>query len=312
MHTTWPSGHVLLIGSQFSLEPRDVKVHSVFHSALNLIDDNGSLYTLVMHKEQMHPSSALVCFSDPCAGFDEFAFAQAQKGMFKEGGLYFDCGIWVSCKGAQRVHPSEEIPPKLTSFTASYLRSQMKNLSSIQQKKKTALTVDAICIPDSETTPLSSLVSMYAKLLRKSIQTTDIALARRGMEGLLGLGPGSTPSGDDFLCGFFLALHMCRSVSGIDMQTYTSAIAKTLSDLIRTPLPITTDISVQLLGLASEGMFSQPLIAMAKGFSLSVTDTSSWEALAHFGHSSGLDAGLGFLFALSALLPDFEYKGEIC
>lgn len=60
MHTTWPSGQLQRIGSRFSLEPREVKVHSVFHSALNFIDGKGTLYTLVTHKNQMHPSSALV------------------------------------------------------------------------------------------------------------------------------------------------------------------------------------------------------------------------------------------------------------
>jgi len=313
MHTTWPSGQVLRMGSHFSLEPRAVSVHSVFHSALNLIDESNSLYTLVMHREQLHPCSALVSFSDPSSGFDELEFTQAEEGMFKEGELFFDCGIWVSCKGAKRVHPSEEVPPQLASVDVSYLRSQMRILSGLQQEKQTALAVEALFAPTSELNTISNLVSFNAKLLKKSVQTTDSALARRGLEGLLGLGPGATPSGDDFICGFFLALHMCQSSSfGQDLQSYYSAITKTLSSLIRKPIPITTDISLQLLGLASEGLFSQPLIAMAKSFSSHGADRSSWEALAAYGHSSGLDAGLGFLFALSVLLPDFEYKGEVC
>ncbi|MBI9093683.1 MAG: DUF2877 domain-containing protein [Sphaerochaeta sp.] len=313
MHTTWPSGHAYLIGSRFSLEPRDVKVHSVFHSALNLLDEKGMLYTLVMHKGQVHPSSALVCFSDPCAGFDECAFTQAHVGKFKEGSLFFDCGIWVSCKGAQRVHPSEESPPKLVTLKSSYLRKQMEILSSIQKEKQTALTMDALFAPACGKPSLSTLVSSHAKLLKESVQTKNVDMAKRGIEGLLGLGPGSTPSGDDFLCGFFLAMHMCQYSSyGQDLQSYFSSITRILSDLIRKPLPITTDVSIQLLGLASEGLFSQPLIAMAKSFSSSVADRSSWEALATYGHSSGLDAGLGFLFAFSVLLPDFEYKGGIC
>jgi cytochrome c553 len=313
MHTTWPSAHALLIGSCFSLEPREVKVHSVFHSALNLIDEQRMLYTLVMHKKQLHPSCALVSFTDPCAGFDESAFTQAREGKFEEGSLSFDCGIWVSCKGAQRIHPSEEAPPKLSGLEASYLLRQMKILSLLQQEKQTALTVDALFSPSTGTNTLSSLVAYNARLLGKSIQSSDSTLARRGIEGLLGLGPGSTPSGDDFLCGFLLALHMSGpSFFGRDLHTYFSSITTILSGLIRKPIPITTDISMQLLGLASEGLFSQPLIAMAKAFSLLVADRQSWEALADFGYSSGLDAGLGFLFALSVLLPDFEYKGELC
>lgn len=313
MHTTWPSGQILRMGSQFSLEPRAVKVHSVFHSAMNVVDENGSLSTLVLHKDQGHPSSALVSFSDSLSGFDELAFTKAEDGMFKEGSLFFDCGIWVSCKGAKREHPSKERPPKLARLDASYLRSQMKILSSLQQEKKTALTVDALFSPPSAQNPLSKQVSFNARLLKESLQNTNISQAKRALEGLLGLGPGATPSGDDFICGFFLALEMCKSsFFALDLQSYCSSLTKSLSALIRKTIPLTTDISLQLLALALEGLFSQPFIAMATSFSCNTAERSSWEALLHFGHSSGLDAGLGFLFAFSALLPDFEYKGEVC
>lgn len=233
--------------------------------------------------------------------------------MFEEGELSFDCGIWVSCKGAKRVHPSEEKPPKLVTLEASYLRSQMMNLLELQQKKKTAVTVEALFSPPSGKDTLSSLVSSHASLLEKSLHTTDISLARAGLEGLLGLGPGSTPTGDDFICGFFLAMHMGSSLLFAQgLQNYGSTIATILSTLLDKETPITTDISLQLLGLASEGLFSQPLIAMAKDFSLSVSDSTTWEELSRYGHSSGLDAGLGFLFGLSLLLPDFEYEEEVC
>ncbi len=312
MHTTWPSGQVQRMGSHFSLKPRKVKVHSVFHSAVNLTDEDGSLSTLVKHKGQVHPSSALVRFSDPSVAFDDLGFIKSQQGLFQEGYLFFDCGIWVSCKGAQRVHPSEEAPPNLDHLDDSYLRSQLKILSRIQQQKQTALTVDALFDPQITTNSLSSLVFSNAGLLKMSLHSADIALARQGMEGLMGLGPGLTPTGDDFLCGYFLAMHMGRSqLFEQGLQSYGSSIATILSTLLLKETPITTDISLQLLGLASEGLFAQPLIAMAKSFSLSAADSTTWEALSEYGHSSGLDAGLGFLFGLSVLLPDFEYKGEV-
>jgi hypothetical protein len=277
---------------------------------MNLIDESKVLHTLVMHECQMHPSSALVCFSDSSSGFDERAFTQEEKGMFVEGKIAFDCGIWVSCLGAKRVHPSEERPPTLYHLDASFLRDQIQILSELQQEKQTALTVKALFGPETETNSISSLISFNANLLKMSMQTADISLARQGLTGLLGLGPGLTPSGDDFICGIFLALHMCQG--SLFAESHLSAMTETLSNLIRKPNALTTDISLQLLGLASEGLFSQPLLAMAKSFSSSVSDRASWEALSDFGHSSGLDAGLGFLFALSFLLPDFEYKGEVC
>ncbi len=312
MHTTWPSGQVQSMGSHFSLKPRKVKVHSVFRSAVNLSDDDGSLSTLVKHAAQVHPSSALVCFSDPSLAFDELGFTQGQQGVFQEGYLFFNCGIWVSCRGAQRVHPSEEAPAGLVCLDDSFLLSQLKILSRIQQKKQTALTVDALFSPQKTTSTLSSLVSSNAGLLKMSIRRADIELARQGMEALVGLGPGLTPTGDDFLCGYFLAMHMGGPLLFEQgLHSYKISIATILSTLLQKETPLTTDISMQLLGLACEGLFGQPLIAMSKSFSLSVADSTTWEALSGYGHSSGLDAGLGFLFGLSALLPDFEYKGEV-
>lgn len=313
MHTTWPSGKIQSIGSRFSLENREVKVHSVFHSALNLQDTHGGLSTLVMHKSQMHPSAALVYFTGKSSGFDELAFTQAEKAMVTEAKLAFDCGIWVSCLGANRVHPSEERPPLLPPFGASFLRKQIHILSELQQEKQISLNVEALFSPETATNSITFLVSCNAYLLKKSLQTADDSLAREALAGLLGLGPGATPTGDDFICGFLLALHMLSSLCfDRGLQSYCSSIAKNLSTFLHKKTPLTTDISLQLLGLAAEGLFSQPLIAMAEGFCRLDSDESTWEALSDYGHSSGLDAGLGFLFGLSLLLPDFEYKEEVC
>jgi len=46
----------------------------------------------------------------------------------------------------------------------------------------------------------------HARQLMQGASTGSLGKVRKGAMGLVGLGPGLTPSGDDFLCGFLLGL----------------------------------------------------------------------------------------------------------
>lgn len=313
MPTTWPEqilGSVPIMGSRFPLSSGTVQVHSVFRSALNFTDKRGRLYTLVSKGEQMHPSSALVSFSDPLSGFD--GLSKSDQAMLKESGIYFSCGLWVSFLGAKRVHPSQESSPPARAPTNAHLRARLHTLSRLQDEKHTSLVARALFMPSSEPSGLNAHIALQASLLVSSIRTHDIHLATKAIEGLLGLGPGATPTGDDFLCGFLLALHM----GGEDhLKAYRGACTTALMKLLHSPNPRTTDISLQLLALACEGLFPQSFLALARTFSGDAVDDTQYISalgvLSSMGHSSGYDAATGLLFGLSALLPDFDYEGEV-
>ncbi len=105
------------------------------------------------------------------------------------------------------------------------------------------------------------------------------------VHGLVGLGVGLTPSGDDFLCGFLAALRCRGQVLGMDLEAGLWA---------------TGDISASLLRWASLGYWPEPLVDLA--VALVGEDASeavlALEALCALGHTSGADMATGFLSGL--------------
>ena len=111
--------------------------------------------------------------------------------------------------------------------------------------------------------------------------------------GLLGLGPGLTPSGDDVLCGVLLGLHAIGA----------TAIASELAGSVLSAAPLqTTPLSRALLAASAEGEGGEALhrfIAAASSASADQLDCVV-ENLGRIGHTSGWDALAGAFLVLSA------------
>jgi hypothetical protein len=110
---------------------------------------------------------------------------------------------------------------------------------------------------------------------------------------LVGLGPGLTPAGDDFLCGFLAAAYS-RCVA----RPAPSRRLASFAEAMRPLLGGTTDISAAFLRSALAGRFSRPLAALAEACADAPDGDldSAILRLAEVGHSSGLDAATGFFY----------------
>ena len=112
--------------------------------------------------------------------------------------------------------------------------------------------------------------------------------------GLVGLGTGLTPSGDDFIVGYLAALR-CQAgrEAGIG-----ALLRNTMVPLDRV-IAHTHAISRQMLGDALDGRFAEHLIDVVCAIQ-GVGDivTATWQAL-QSGHSSGADTLCGLLFGFS-------------
>lgn len=128
-------------------------------------------------------------------------------------------------------------------------------------------------------------------------------LARRGCAtdspappvGLLGLGPGLTPSGDDVLCGTLIALHTCGCRHAADE----------LGAAVLAAAPeATTRFSRAALAAAAVGEAVAPLHsvidALVSGEGRGLAPRV--ESLGRLGHSSGWDALAGAMLAIEAEL----------
>lgn len=108
------------------------------------------------------------------------------------------------------------------------------------------------------------------------------------VQGLVGLGEGLTPSGDDCLVGLLAVLHL----TGFLPALCCSALPEQLCQCVRLG---TSQLSGEFVCCALEGHFAEPVVSLMRA--LCIPDTGGWRtpaaALAAVGHSSGVDAMVG-------------------
>jgi hypothetical protein len=132
-------------------------------------------------------------------------------------------------------------------------------------------------------------------------------LIRDGVCGLLGVGQGLTPSGDDFLLGFLCGL---RDL-GIDRCL---AAAEKMAYHLLTNSPIrTTSLSAEYIKYGVKGFYHKRIIDFIEAFNMgSISDMlMEAESLMDLGHFSGVDLMTGFAYggltALQADIPSVHF-----
>jgi hypothetical protein len=126
----------------------------------------------------------------------------------------------------------------------------------------------------------------------------DVARFLEGARGLIGLGPGLTPAGDDFLVGVLAVLH--RLDPG-----WLSAVSALRTAIGAAPPARTTTVAAEFLRHALDGLFAEPLVHL---LTAATEDGARGAArrLRAGGATSGRDALLGVadaLGAVSSLVP---------
>ncbi|MFE7236181.1 DUF2877 domain-containing protein [Streptomyces sp. NPDC057596] len=106
------------------------------------------------------------------------------------------------------------------------------------------------------------------------------AARRRAARALLGLGPGATPSGDDFLCGLLLAAQVQpRPPDWLAALAHIAAEADSL----------TPPVSEALLRHAAEGLCIPQVAVLLRAAATGGDPSGPVTALLTVGHSSGCD-----------------------
>lgn len=119
--------------------------------------------------------------------------------------------------------------------------------------------------------------------------------------GMLGLGRGLTPSGDDLLCGILCALHVCRMVHLL--SPLHEEFLSSLTGCIGCCRERTTFLSHSFLIWAGEGRCSEEVFSLCeKILTEKSLDIGKWGApFLAMGASSGREVMLGALAAIGAL-----------
>lgn len=129
-------------------------------------------------------------------------------------------------------------------------------------------------------------------------ETAQTANFPQRLLGLIGLGSGLTPSGDDFLVGFLLASHYLVQLSLSSSQTTLQ------NQIVKAAKQKTTTLSAALIKCAADGAADERLMKalgwLAQG---GATISEVKTDLLSYGSSSGTDSFAGMLAAILLFSP---------
>jgi Protein of unknown function (DUF2877) len=140
--------------------------------------------------------------------------------------------------------------------------------------------------------------------LAAATRALDATATEKAMSGLVGLGDGLTPAGDDYLVGYFAGLWAC---AGADRSRANFVTA--LSEWLKRIAPCASKTSRVYLEAAADGEVSERLFdlanSVAEGSDSAAVDRAAAAALA-VGHSSGACGVCGFLQACACWSEDLR------
>ncbi len=288
------------IGSEVPVGGFDFRVHSLFGPAMNLaVPGRRGLITLVGADADDYPQGIRLATHER---FDAWPVSAGTRGHREGDTLVFEgqdgddnpvVDLSVAVRATRRAPP--RIDPGAKTSRETWVVCA-RHLDALQEEKRTDLRLAALCGGSSPPTRLGARLAGEARRLASGLRAKNADLAGGAAAGMMGLGAGLTPAGDDFLCGLLAAL-WCASGEGSQERGFMVEWGGTLA----ARLGATTVISATCLECAIAGCFSGAVSALAAAFAGDHAHEGARAALddlcAH-GHSSGMDTATGFLFGL--------------
>lgn len=277
------SGDVELLRS-WSAAPFRGRVHSVFCRAVNLVNAEGWLVTLSARTVDDAPDTLVIdvaALAGSCGTGDPAA---------SEGGtLGIGAHTRVDFAGARQWEASRPRWPVGASDLHFRFAAVRDRLRAIEATRTSVL---------AHTT--AALIARRTAALHDALRAGDADAARAQAFALVGLGPGLTPSGDDFLVGFFAALHVADA-PGARWRTLGKDVAARAAAR-------TNAISFAALRAAAEGrMRSTISTLLSESMSGSPASTdAALDAVLAIGSTSGADLAGGAIAGLEAHLHVME------
>lgn len=168
--------------------------------------------------------------------------------------------------------------------------------------------------------PGSHLQGLEEPLLRTAGRRVDGLLqawrigdgdkASESAVGLLGLGPGLTPSGDDLLAGLLAVCRWSRQRLADAGAGQALAVWGAIIEAVLAEAPArTTRLSARLLAYAAEGIMYEPAMSLGGVLCAGRTGDVQGAAVRLFGlgHSSGTDMAVGMLLGVALCV---ELRGD--
>jgi hypothetical protein len=272
------------------------QVVSVYPGAINIRCEPGLLVSLIEDATQMTALSLHVpsYFRSRGAETEPGTPARFEKARLRLNGLCIDFSGATPWDGALALRSVQGFS---LSKTAGFRQALL------ERGKEGGLL--GLVRPDKEQNPF---VRKASQILRRAFQHTSDGPSIGGLSQLIGLGPGLTPSGDDFIAGLLFGEAILSVLRAPPGSTQSSAQQAALPLRVNKrelwhSLTGTSDGGRTLLYQILEGHFPSYLIEVAKNLGKAQTEEEMADAVAlavSHGETSGTDALVGLWFYLKA------------
>ena len=281
------------IGEAVPRESFDAVVQSVFDTAANLrLIDEDRLITLLLSDHYELPQGIRI----PTRYAPFPSLTVGLRAATRGGILRFDgspltvdfrrAHVWKCC--VSELHANMELPSSQEAWSTAW-----QLLNQGQRIGKTDRIAEDLFLSNSGS-PLSRRIRKSVTQLITSAERFDIRGSIHAAEKLIGLGPGLTPTGDDFLIGFLAGLWCTR---GTDQGQL--GFIRSFGDALMQIATGTNEISRTYLYHAALGQFSSSLSNLLEAIATGGRVKQATEEAMQVGHSSGMDSVTGLLIGLS-------------
>lgn len=298
----------LSVGVQVPTHSFSGTVHSVFHRACNIELDSDRLLTLLPYQHGNLPCGIRLNSSAQLHFLDTFHIGQSvacRGGMLRIEGIDVSVDLRTAHSwdmNLRKLHIDVRRPRQAQAWSValSEWNRQLCRTGTLGIIELGGPTRQPF-IPSVVSESLVRQTAQFVPALLHATKTLRLHDAMNPIGSLIGLGPGLTPSGDDFLVGYLAGLWSTVGHDTSRLQFLTS-LGTALCEAARN----TTPISRTYLRSAVMSHVSQPIAELAKALQQSndmEEVRKATRAALHIGHTSGSDGVMGLLLGCIAWRP---------
>ncbi|MGE7908561.1 DUF2877 domain-containing protein [Lysinibacillus xylanilyticus] len=263
-------------------------VHSVFKHALNIRNlENGEIFTLATKEMDNAPNTIILSIDN----LDNLHIEQNDSVYVEKNQLFLMDKLQINIENINKWQC--DLPPFPSDVTTleknvNYVKAFIEVHGKSGGIKRRFPPINDF---DAET---SQMLEERTHFLQREIMNNSTSNFQKYALDLVGLGPGLTPSGDDFLVGLFTVFNLENG----PCFSYKPLCEK----LVEIARPLTNDISYTTLKKAAYGNVRESINSLVHALLHGSMEDSieSLKSVLSIGSSSGTDIALGLLSGLEA------------
>ena len=293
-------------------------VESVFEHAVYLNGGNDTLVKLITDRDYVGPAS-IVVFNEGHADFESVGIREGTEIIFSGDSLravgdgfsvdLSDAEIWNAPPAPSGCLSLEEMNLNTRVLRdVIYTHPSREGLVTLLESVELLGPMQVFL---REQTPLSvsERARPYIERLMWALFSGDLKAAAENAGQILGLGPGLTPSCDDFLAGLIFSLK--RGVNILfDDAVLAGFIDKLSNEIINGAKSKTTVYSVSYLTEAARGEAPAPAWSLVYAIASKGPDETAAlsRKLIRMGETSGADTAVGIYYGMRFLISRIELE----